>query len=586
MGHFHVWSHGIISRPQAVSITKVLQSEWTRMTSQEKKQNMTIAELLVQCLEHEGVEYIFGVPGEENEAFLFALGSSPIEFIPTRHEQGAAFMADVMGRITGKSGVCLATLGPGATNLMTGIADANLDKAPLVAITGQGSMGRMHHESHQLIDVVKMMEPITKWNTSITSPEIVPEVVRKAFKVSQAEKPGATHIELPEEIAGQEVRGISTPLKITKSRRPAPNKVAITQAIEILMTAQRPLIVAGNGAIRNRASRALTLLAQEYNIPVASTFMGKGAVSDKKNISLGAVGLGFKDYVIEAFEEADVIVSVGYDVAEYDPVNWNPKRDKKIIHLDFDPAEVYTHYNPQVEVVGDIADALRRIRKNLLRIPYQKWYKDIRRRVRSSIKSYAQKMSDSTFTTPGVIDAVRAVLPPKGLVISDVGSHKMWIARNFETYTPNGCLISNGLATMGIALPGGIGAKLADPDRAVVCIMGDGGAMMNIQELETAKRLGVGCTFIILNDNNYGLIEWKQEMSEGKSFGTKLGNPDFVKLAQSFDIKGYKPTSVAHLHEILTKTLKKNQLSVIEIPIETHVNDELTNQLAAYFEKR
>jgi len=544
---------------------------------------MNTAELLVECLENEGVEYIFGVPGEENEDFLFAIENSSIVFVPTRHEQGAAFMADVWGRITGSAGVCLATLGPGATNLMTGIADANLDKAPLVAITGQGSIDRLHHESHQVIDVVKMMEPITKWNTSITTPQTVSEIVRKAFKVAEAEKPGATHIELPEDIAKLKVKTKEFPLAINKSRRPTPNKVAINQAVELLMTARRPLIVAGNGAIRNRASRALTELAQEYNIPVACTFMGKGAVSDKKPISLGAVGLGFKDYVIEAFQKADMIISVGYDVAEYDPANWNPDRDKKIIHLDFDPAEVYTHYNPSVEVVGDIADGLKRIRKNLLSTPYPKWYSGIRKRIRSSIASYTLEDNCKEFNAPGVINAVRAHLPAKGLLISDVGSHKMWIARNFETYIPNGCLISNGLASMGIALPGGIGAKLVSPDRAVVCLMGDGGAMMNIQELETAKRLGIGCTFIILNDNNYGLIEWKQEMNEGKSYGTKLGNPNFVKLAKSFDINGYKPTSVKNLNNILSQTIGNNELAVIEIPIMTEVNNQLTRELEKYF---
>ncbi len=352
------------------------------------------------------------------------------------------------------------------------------------------------------------------------------------------------------------------------------------------MNARRPLIVAGNGAIRNRASRALTLLAQEYNIPVACTFMGKGAVSDKKQISLGAVGLGFKDYIIEAFQKADVIISVGYDIAEFDPVNWNANRDKKINHLDFEPAEVYTHYDPSIEIVGDIADGLKRIRKNLLRIQYTKWYSGIRKRIRSSIASYFQESSDMIFNAPDVINAVRAQLPSKGLLISDVGSHKMWIARNFETYVPNGCLISNGLATMGIALLGGIGAKLVNPDRAVVCIMGDGGALMNIQELETAKRLGIGCTFIILNDNNYGLIEWKQQISKGKSFGTKLGNPDFVKLAYSFGINGYKPTNVGHLNEILYQTIGNNELAVIEIPIKTEVNSELTSELNKYFEKK
>jgi acetolactate synthase-1/2/3 large subunit len=545
---------------------------------------MNAAELMIKCLENEKVKYIFGVPGEENEDFLFAIEDSDIIFVPVRHEQGGAFMADVWGRLSGKAGVCLSTLGPGATNLITGIADANLDKAPLVAITGQGDLTRLHHESHQIIDVVKMLEPVTKYNTTINSIDVVPEIVRKAFKIAEAEKPGATHIELPEDIAGLEVEKRLVPLKRTKVRRPSPNNIALDATIALIEKANRPLILAGNGAIRNRSSKALLKFSKKYNIPVVSTFMGKGAISDRERTSLGAVGLGFKDYVIEAFDKSDLVISIGYDIAEYDPENWNTDNDKKIIHIDFDPAEVHTHYVPEVELIGDLADSIHGMTDRIVRDAYEDWFIPCRDNIFESIESYTLADDATEYNTPGVINVVREILPDSGLVISDVGSHKMWIARNFKTYVPNGCIISNGLATMGISLPGGIAAKLLDSDRPVVCIMGDGGAMMNIQELETAKRLGIGCIFIVLNDNNYGLIEWKQNMSEGKSYGTKLGNPNFVKLAESFDIKGYEPKSVSDLKNILGNAIKTNELCLIEIPITTEVNDQLTEELVDYFD--
>jgi len=546
---------------------------------------MNASDLMIQCLEEEEVKYIFGVPGEENEDFLFALEKSSIIFVPTRHEQGAAFMADIWGRLTGRAGVCLATLGPGATNLLTAVADAHLDKAPLVAITGQGSSQRLHHESHQVIDVVKMMSPITKWNGSINSAEVIPEMVRKAFKVAETEKPGATHLELPEDIAGEKLEEEIKILNRRSHRRPIPDKLAVRQAFDLIKQANQPIIIAGNGAIRSRASEALTQFATRYNIPVANTFMGKGAVAANSDLCMGAIGLGFKDYIIEAMQMADLVITIGYDIAEYDPVNWNPSGETRIVHMDFDPAEVYTHYNPKVEVVGDVASGIQQIDALLSEESkkYDSWYEEIRNRIYSSIAQYDMGDNDTEYNAPGVINLVREILPDSGLVISDVGSHKMWIARNYHTQCPNGCLISNGLATMGISLPGGISAKLVDADRPVVCIMGDGGAMMNIQELETAKRLGVGVTYIILNDNNYGLITWKQERSEGKSFGTELGNPNFKLLAESFGIKGYIPESVSHLREILNHTIKTHELSVIEIPISTQVNEELISELQNYY---
>ena len=546
---------------------------------------MNGAELLVKSIEQEGVKYIFGVPGEENEDFLFALEDSDITFVPVRHEQGGAFMADMWGRLTGQSGVCLATLGPGATNLFTAVADAYLDKSPLVAITGQGNVPRLHQESHQMIDVVKMLAPITKWNAAVLDTATIPEIVRQAFKIAETPKYGPTHIELPEDIAGRDVDGAVSTLRITNIERPQPAKQAIEDAVKLIAAAKKPLIISGNGTIRDGAGAALTALCQQYDIPVATTFMGKGVVSDREAQSLGSFGLGFKDYVMEAFAESDLIISIGYDLVEYDPINWNPNNNKNIIHIDTEPAEVYMHYQPILEIIGDVRSAIDMLNESLSLDNFSSWYSEVRDRIRSSIEEYQLSDDEERFNAPGVIAALREVMPDDGLLISDVGTHKMWIARNYPTYISNGCIISNGLATMGIALPGAVAAKLVDEERTVVALMGDGGSMMNIQELETAKRMNTGCIMIIMNDNNYGLIEWKQCRSEGKTFGTKLGNPNFKSLAESFGIQGYRPENIKALKSTVQSAIASNELCVIELPIETEVNGKLTEQLDAYWNK-
>jgi acetolactate synthase-1/2/3 large subunit len=546
---------------------------------------MNAAELFVQCLEQENFKYIFRVPGEENEDFLLAIQTSSIQFIPVRHEQGGAFIANMIGRLTGKAGLCLSTLGPGATNLITGVADAFLDKSPLIALTGQGSTSRLHHESHQIIDVVSLFRPICKFNTSINDPSIIPEVVRKAVKIAESEKPGAVHIELPEDIAGScDFRDL-TPLDKSETRIGPPDPYLLNQVGKTLSKANKPLIIAGNGAIRNRSSNAIFHFSKTHNMPVVSTFMGKGAVSDKESTSLGAMGLGFKDYVIEALEESDYILACGYDIAEYDPANWNIGIKKKLVHIDFEPAEINDKYIPEIEIVADIQTTIEKLSYQINNRVWQDWFVDIRQRINKSIDQYSQSDDDKTFTVPGVLNIIREILPDNGLLISDVGSHKMWIARNFKTYCPNGCIISNGLASMGISLPGGIAASLLDPNRKVVSMMGDGGALMNIQELETAKRLGVGYTIIIVNDNNYGLIEWKQKMNHGKSFGTRLSNPDFVKLAESFGVNGFRPQNIHELKNILSECLESRSLNLVEIPVDTEVNNQLTIELSEYFNK-
>lgn len=545
---------------------------------------MKVSDLFVKCLENEGVRYIFGVPGEENEDLLFSLENSAIEFVPCRLELGASFIANVWGRLTGKAGICLATLGPGATNLITGVADANLDKAPVVAITGQGGLTRLHHESHQFINIVNIFAPITKWNGAISSPEVVCEVIRKAFKVAEYEKPGATHIELSEDLAKQQVEVKLEPIVPKPVRRPGPDYKAINRTIGLLMSSKRPLFIAGNGAIRKLASKHLRQLTQRHKIPVAATFMGKGAVSDKSKQSLLGIGLGFKDYVMEAVEAADLIVTIGYDIAEFPPEKWNPG-NTKIIHIDFLPAEVYSSYDPEVEVVGDISGALWELNQRLVDSKLRfdcHWYQPIRQRILDDIASYELK-DGQPFTIPGTLNIIRKILNDDGLIISDVGSHKMWIARNFPTCTPNGCIISNGLASMGISLPGGIAASLIDPERQIVCAMGDGGFLMNSQELETARRLGVGYTTVIFNDNNYGLIAWKQSMSKGKSVSTKLTNPDFKAYAESFGIKGYRPQTLGELKEQMHEAITSKELCVVEVAVDASVNSDLVEKLKNYW---
>lgn len=414
---------------------------------------MNTAELLVQCLENEGVEYIFGLPGEENLQLLQALRRSSIQFITTRHEQGAAFMADVYGRLTGKAGVCLSTLGPGATNLMTGVADAYLDRAPLVAITGQVGTDRMHIESHQYLDLVAMFAPMTKWNAQIVRPSNTPEIVRKAFKIAQTEKPGAVHIDLPENIADMEVQGL--PLRKDGQEKTYASLQSIQQAAVAISQASNPMILVGNGAIRSRASEALTEFATQLNIPVSNTFMGKGVIPYTHPLALCTFGLQQRDFITCAMETADLIIAVGYDLIEYSPKRWNPDGKLPILHINLTQAEIDSSYIPKVEVIGDISDSLHEI---LQRVKRQGHPEPTALKVRDEIRAdYEQYADDYGFPVKPqkLIYDLRQVLGPDDIVISDVGAHKMWMARNYHCLRPNTCLISNGFAAMGIAIPGG-----------------------------------------------------------------------------------------------------------------------------------
>ena len=525
------------------------------------------AEVLVACLEDEGVEYVFGLPGEELEDLLFALRDSDVTFVPVRHEQGAAFTADVHGRLTGEAGVCLSTLGPGATNLVTGLADATLDKAPLVAITGQGGLERLHKESHQAIDVVEMLAPITKWNAQISDPDIVHETVRKAFKVAEYEKPGATHLELPEDVAA-----IATAVEPIEQRdgvrRPAPDDHSLERLRDLLVAAERPLIISGNGAVRTNAAHELRTFVERTNVPVASTYTGKGAVSDADPRSLMTLDSGDEQQASEAIGLADLVIAIGYDIAEHDPAGWNPRGDVTIVHVDSQPAEVYQHYNPDLEIVADLATTLRELTDvcNTEEASCDPtWYGDLREEIVADVSDRPD--AAEPFTVAGVLPTLRDVMDDSDVLVSDVGSHKMAIAQNFPTYEPNTCIISNGLAAMGIAVPGGIAADLA-VDANVVAATGDGGFLMNAAEIDTATRLDCGYTILVFRDDDYGLISDHQIEHTGEHFGTELTNPDFVTFAESFGIEAYRPAGWDDLEATLRDVVPSSEMALVEIPLE------------------
>jgi acetolactate synthase-1/2/3 large subunit len=537
---------------------------------------LNTAELLVKCLENEGVEYIFGLPGEENLDVLEALKNSSIKFITTRHEQGAAFMADVYGRLTGKAGVCLSTLGPGATNLMTGVADANLDGAPLVAITGQVGTDRMHIESHQYLDLVAMFAPVTKWNKQIVRPGITPEVVRRAFKTAQSEKPGAVHIDLPENIAAMAADG--SPLPLDSQEKVYASYRTLNMAAAVISKAKNPLILAGNGAIRANASEALTEFATALNIPVANTFMGKGVIPYTHPLALWAVGLQQRDLISCAFDRSDLIIAVGYDLIEYSPKKWNPEGKLPIIHIGMTPAEIDSSYAPVVEVVGDITDSLIDILK---RADRQNKPTPVTAALKTEIRAdYETYANDTGFPIKPqkLIYDLRQVMGPEDIAICDVGAHKMWMARHYHSDCPNTCIISNGFAAMGIAIPGAIAAKLVHPDKRIVAVTGDGGFMMNCQELETALRVGTPFVTLIFNDGGYGLIEWKQLNYFGTSSFIKFGNPDFVKFAESMGLKGYRVESTQDLIPTLEDAFRQDVPTVIDVPVDYGENLRLSQK--------
>lgn len=540
---------------------------------------MKASDLLVRCLEKEGVEYIFGVPGEEILDITDALLGSRMVFIPTRHEQGAAFMADAYGRLTGRAGVCLATLGPGATNLATGVADANLDRAPLVAITGQASRDRIHKESHQYIDIVETFRPITKWNTRVETGSVIPEVVRKAFKLAQLEKPGACHLEIPEDVAGESGEG--APLSTERPRRPSPDRLALQTAARLIDEAAFPLIFAGNGVIRGRASTELRDFSARHGIPVVHTFMAKGCVPYDDELSLQSAGLQARDYISCGFEKADLVVTVGYDPVEYGPKFWNPDRKKKIVHIDFTEAEVDSFYQPAVEVVADVREALELLDSLVKGEKDASPFRILRRWILDQLE---EGSLDEGFPVKPqrILHDLAAVLGREDILVSDVGAHKLWIARVFPAYEPNTVLISNGYAAMGFALPAAIAAKLVHRERKVVAVSGDGGFLMNCQELETACRLGLALVNVIFRDGGFGVIRWNQLKRFGRESGVSFGNPDFVKLAEAFGARGYRVQAASELRPILEEALRHPGPSVVDVPVDYTENVRLTERMGQF----
>lgn len=537
---------------------------------------MKSSDLLVRCLENEGVEYVFGVPGEEWMDVLDSLSRSPIQFVSTRHEQGAAFMADGYGRLTGRAGVCASTLGPGALNLATGVADANLDHSPVVAITGQVGLESTHKEYHQYIDIVHAFGPITKWNTRVDTPKVIPEVVRHAFRMAEEEKPGATHLELPEDVAEMEVD--ERPVPRTAPEPSIVGKETLQRAAEMINSARHPIILAGNGVIRRHASEALRNLMNDANLGGATTFMGKGTIPADSSLHAGTIGLQARDHVICGFDRADLVISIGYDIVEYSPWRWNPNADKTIIHIDSVPAEIQSHYVPSVQLVGDVSASLEGLRPLLDAREDDVFYRRLKDFVVLEREEHAGD-SGHAITPQKIIYEMRQALGRDDILISDVGAHKLWIARMYPAYEPNTVLISNGFASMGFAVPVAIAAKLVHPDRRVLAACGDGGFMMNVQELETAQRLGVQVVYLIFNDNGYGLIKWKQLGKYKSEFGVDFGNPDFVKLAESFGARGYRVQHSSELGPVLREAFDGRGSAIIDVPVDYTENIKLSERL-------
>lgn len=544
---------------------------------------MKTSDLFVQCLEEEGIEYIFGVPGEENADFMMSLeASTKITFILTRHEQGAAFMAEIYGRLTGKPACCLGTLGPGATNLITGVADANMDRAPMLVLTGQGASTRLHKESHQVMDVVAMFRPVTKWAHSVYHPNNIPEIVRKAVRLANTEKPGACHIELPEDIA--KLPAEAEPLKPYYFRRPVADDKIVDQALAKLQAAKRPIIIAGNGCIRKRASKQLRLLCEKTGIGVVSTFMAKGCVDMDAAYCLFTVGLQAKDVVACAIDASDLVITLGYDMVEYHPRLWNADGSKEIIHIDFLPAEIDANYHPKTEVVGDLAHTLWMLNERLDALSAPLTFQlDQQRSTRQAMQEELalghDEQTEGSLKPQKVLWDVRQVMGAEDILLSDVGAHKMWIARHYQCHEPNTCLIPNGFCSMGFALPGAIAASLVYPERKILAICGDAGFMMNVQEMETATRLNSNLVVMVWEDNAYGLIAWKQTNEFGRHTELDFGNPNWCQLAEAFGWHGHWVERSADLQATLHQAFAEAGPSLVVLPIDYRENGKLTERL-------
>jgi acetolactate synthase-1/2/3 large subunit len=536
------------------------------------------ARLLVRTLEAEGVEYVFGIPGEENIHFVDALNDSSIRYILVRHEQGAAFMAEIYGRLTGKAGVASATLGPGAINLQLGVADATTNSTPVVAISAQVGLDRIYKESHQIVDLVSLFRPITKWSELTPTAEAIPEMVRKAFKTAQTERPGAVYLAIPEDVESAAVDAALKPLKVNVVRPQEPSPAQIARAADVIALARQPIVLAGHGATRARAGHALVHFSEQLGLPVATTFNGKGVFPDDHRNALGAVGFMRHDYVNFGFDDADVLIAVGYELQEFDPVKINPGSDKKIIHIHQFPAEVDDHYPVEVGIQGDISRTLHTLADSV----HRRFDNGTGRKIRDLMaEELRQGKADGGFplSPRRIVADVREAMGREDIVLADTGAVKMWMARMYPTYEPNTLLVSNGLSSMGFSVPGALAAKLAHPDRKVLAATGDGAFLMNSQELETAVRENIPITVLIWEDDAYGLIEWKMDLEMGRNSHIKFGNPDFVKYAESFGAKGYRVTSADELLPTLRKALDDDGVSVVTVPVDYSHNLQLTSKL-------
>ncbi|MGA2305405.1 MAG: acetolactate synthase large subunit [Acidimicrobiales bacterium] len=538
-----------------------------------------VADLLVRCLENEGVTCVFGIPGEENIRVTDALFRSSIRYVLVRHEQAASFMAEIHGRLTGRAGVCSSTLGPGAINLLLGTADANSNSTPMVALSAQVGLNRIYKESHQSVDLVSMFSPVTKWADMVLSPGSVPEMVRKAFKLAQTERPGAVFLAVPEDIEGLAVSDDLVPLDVNTPRPDEPSPSQIARAADVLDRAIRPIVLAGHGAARSDAADALRRFSELLGLPVATTFHGKGVFADDHPNALGAVGFMSHDYVNFGFDEADVIISVGYELQEFDPVRINPSGDTRIIHLSRVPAEVDLHYDVEVGVQADIGRTLDALAAaTTTRFHLGASGERIRRLLADDL---ARGAADDSFPLKPqrIVADTRAALGRRDIVLADTGAVKMWMARLYPTYEPNTCLVSNGLSTMAFALPGAIAAKLALPERRVLAAVGDGAFLMNSQEIETAVRERIPLTVLIWQDDAYGLIKWKMNLEIGHDVATDFSNPDFVAYAESFGARGYRVRAADDLLPMLTDALASDAVSVIACPVDYSENLRLTDAL-------
>ncbi len=538
---------------------------------------MKASDLFVKALEAHDVKYVFGIPGEENLDFLESIRESDIELVVTRHEQAAGFIAATYGRLTGKAGVCISTLGPGATNFVTAAAYAQLGAMPMMMITGQKPIKKSKQGSFQIVDIVEMMRPLTKFTKQVVNGNNIPSLVAKSFKLSEEERPGAVHLELPEDIAEEDVDApLIEPCPI---RRPVAETKAIKKAVEMIEKAKSPLILIGAGANRKLTSKMLKELIDKTGIPFFDTQMGKGVVDERHDLYLGTAALSSGDYVHCAVDKADLIINVGHDVIEKPPFFMEKGDGRDVIHINFFSAEVDQIYFPQLEVVGDIANAIWQIKEDISKQDH--WNFDYFMRVREEVQTQIKENTDNDsfpMYPQRIVADVRKVMPEDGIVCLDNGMYKLWFARHYIAYQQNTILLDNALATMGAGLPSGIGAKLVHPDRKVLAVAGDGGFMMNSQELETAVRMNLDLVVLILNDSAYGMIKWKQAGMGFTDFGLDYHNPSFVKYAESYGAKGHLVEKPEDLTEMIEAAFKEGGVHLIEVPIDYSENHRVLTE--------